>query len=701
MTIQRFVKRWFKSRKLDLRPYQPEKLEEVDKSLREGNLTVLAAAPNSGKTYMSICYCDWYLEHINREAKILVLTHGTSTLRSQYAADILVVKPNYSYQMLEKGGKFDDSQVVITLPQTIRAKKLPVFTLLISDEAHHFYEAKMVQDIIKRTKIISQLLLTGTPSSFVGRSEYKIIPITLDFLIQAGYAQDVNVSVYSSPYDFLDTDYTPKGDLTFAAEKKLTESATYSTLESVFERMPDVKTEKTLYVCRSIAQARDVKSFLNRNKINYLLSTSENDLASTGMIEFKINPNIQALIVVNRGVLGYSYTELLNVVDLTCSRNIDKQFQLLCRLVRKGKTPLRKRFLKVVPERYNEYFQYIMMCTISMSHEYWYLNYNGTNEMSLDIPRLGTGRDGGYSRSGEIKDIRIDLFSFGISMAKVFNTSMGVATTTLGKVRSEFLGIATMWSHKLVLEEAKKYGTIQEWSTGMPGSYGYALKTKKIDGGSFFAKCTAHMTVRPSWSDEIILKEAKKYTNVKEWYKSSGSLNAARKRGKEFYAKCTAHMAPLNRKWNDEDLLESARKYKTKSEWAEYDGSAYVIAIKNKKLFLKCTAHMEKMKIKPSVWTEPAILEEVKKYKTRKEWAKNSASSYSAARKLGAAFINLCTAHMARKIIEYNEQLLLESAKKYKTITEWKTKDRPAHWAAQKIGKAFIEKCKAHMMGRK
>lgn len=721
MTIERYVKRWFSERKLQLRPYQPEKLLLVNSSILKELLTVLAAAPNSGKTYMSICFCDWYLEHINPNARILVLTHGTSTLRSQYAADVKVVKPNYTYKLLEKGGTIDNSQVVITLPQTIKGKKLPHFDLLINDEAHHFYKATMVQNIIRRAGIKDQILLTGTPSSFVGKEEYNIIPITLDYLMQQGYAADVDISISPSPYDFLDEDYGQGGDLRKTADKKITQSATHGTLETMFINVPDIKHQKTLYVCRNIAQARHVKLFLDSRKINSLLSTSDNDLESTGMIEFKTNKNISALIVVNRGVLGYSYTELLNVVDLTCSRNIDRQFQLLCRLVRKGRAQLKKRLIKIVPERYTELFKYVMLCTIHMSHEYWYLNYNGTNEMNLEIPKLGKVEksDSNEVKLGEIKDDRISLFDFGISMSQVYERGRGMDTTTLGRVRAEILGLREMeswggsrviWTRDTAYHDALKYPTREEWVTNSAGAVFYA----KQQGKEFFDKCTAHMPWKGgvrgrTWDDVMII--AKKYKTKEEWRLgpdrasyiwASASKNKKANPGK--WETCTAHMVTGimggSGVWDKESVIAVAKKCKTVTEWMQKYGGAAHWAKKNGVWDL-CIAHMEVVRTK---WTKQTVMKTVmdakKEGKSRSEWRDENGGAAKFAEKEG--FLDECLAHFPERKtytstpLKWPDGKLLTIAKKYKTKLKWRTENKLSYRAAQKKPELFIQ-CVKHM----
>ena len=55
---------------------------------------VLAAAPNAGKTNMSICFIDLLLED-NPNLRTLILVHNTSILRKNYFDRILLLKPKF------------------------------------------------------------------------------------------------------------------------------------------------------------------------------------------------------------------------------------------------------------------------------------------------------------------------------------------------------------------------------------------------------------------------------------------------------------------------------------------------------------------------------------------------------------------------------------------------------------------------------
>jgi predicted GIY-YIG superfamily endonuclease len=146
---------------------------------------------------------------------------------------------------------------------------------------------------------------------------------------------------------------------------------------------------------------------------------------------------------------------------------------------------------------------------------------------------------------------------------------------------------------------------------------------------------------RKRWSDQEILDYAKKFQTIKEWAADrptgNKTYNSSVRRGKSFHEKATTHMFVT--KWRrDSDIIEDAKKYTTRYEWSLKSPGAYIAARKrnNVDLFKRAVLHMGASKqFAIRKWTEKAILKESLKFKTKKEWAVNSASSYGAALKQG------------------------------------------------------------------
>lgn len=142
------------------------------------------------------------------------------------------------------------------------------------------------------------------------------------------------------------------------------------------------------------------------------------------------------------------------------------------------------------------------------------------------------------------------------------------------------------------------------------------------------------------WTKETILALAALYPKRSEFKKASGSAYvAARKMG--ILDEVCAHMAkdfrfgmtPHNKKWTKEKVLEEASRYATRTEWKNGSPGSYDAAKENGWID---EAMVDKPRMYTTVvWTKESILEEIKKYKTYREWVIANPSSYNAAGRLG------------------------------------------------------------------
>ena len=143
------------------------------------------------------------------------------------------------------------------------------------------------------------------------------------------------------------------------------------------------------------------------------------------------------------------------------------------------------------------------------------------------------------------------------------------------------------------------------------------------------------MTTNLKWTKERCLQEAKKYKTRTEYYKNCrGAYNAAQRNG--WLDECCSHMKCIRKPkayWTKEKCHEEAKKYKTRSEFHKYAHNAYDSAWQNVWLDDIC-GHMNKSNKKPKgYWTKDKCKDEVLKYRTISEFAKNSIGAYKAARK--------------------------------------------------------------------
>ena len=138
------IKNWFIERGLRVLDYQQKAIANVQDSIGKQEVTILAACPSAGKTIMTINVIENYLLN-NPTYKVLVLTHGTTILRTQFHDVLEIVKPDFTYNLVEKFTEYDNNkQVNVCLPQTLKGRKLSTIDLIIVDEAHQFYEINSI-----------------------------------------------------------------------------------------------------------------------------------------------------------------------------------------------------------------------------------------------------------------------------------------------------------------------------------------------------------------------------------------------------------------------------------------------------------------------------------------------------------------------------------------------------------------------------
>ena len=480
--------KWFIDRKLRVLKYQSDVLDKIETSMSNNSVTVLAACPSAGKTIMSIYCIDKFIKE-HPKSKVLVLTHGTTILRTQFCGVLNEIHPGFTFNLVERFKDFDiKKQVNVSLPQTITGRLLPHFDLIVIDEAHQFYFADMVQDIISLTKPSKQLLLTGTPSCFIARN-YPIIAVPLITIYDENMVADVRVEIATSSYSFdIIKDYNEDKELKGEVEIKGIE--TKKTLDELLSKIiaklngSNARTwkqalqelRKTMFACRTQKQAMQVQEYFQQIGIKSALSISDTDTTSTEMQRFTQEDDCLVLIVVGRGILGFSYTRLVNIVDMSTSQNIDRIYQLFSRVVRKHPDGLKKLFFKIAPKDKAEYYKYIMTGVLAMSSEEFFLKFNGKNFDELKIPVKCLRKKYDYTKkpTSQTKAARnyepidfsnLPVFGFFKDVYSKDSTLSTYTLTDIKDVRAEFLSRKPQgfWTIERCLQSAGQYGLIDEW----------------------------------------------------------------------------------------------------------------------------------------------------------------------------------------------------------------------------------------------
>ena len=721
-------KNWFESRGLRTLDYQLDILEnKLPQSLAENQKpTVLAACPSAGKTLMSIAFLDGYLKD-NPGHRVLVLTHGTTVLRDQYHQVLEESQPGFTFEEVTAGQDVRKStaQVVVCLPHAFDGKrKCPHFDLLIVDEAHQLYFAeKRVKSVIKRVRPRKQLLLTGTPSSFIWR-KYPIIPVAVNKLLEEDMVEDLLVELASSTYNFTNEDYNANNDLKedaqiLAADTRATLNDLLTGVEarltSVIKQHPKLYSgvknvtgwsasltalRKTMFACKSQEQAQQVAQYFRDKGVDVALSISDEGDNSAEIARFAADPDCPVLIVVGRGILGFNLPELENVVDMTCSHNIDRLFQLMCRVIRKHPEGRKKLYFKVVPHHLEEYFYHVMNCVVCLTNKEYFLKYNGKNFLQLKIPvmlqkRERSGRNGKRTgkRPGKIRPVIIA----GLPAIKLMNDILHVthgelnsyAYTTMQAVRGEFLLQVTFWTDEMLVADAQEWEKLKEWRKASPSAHSTAWARGILD------QCCAHMEGK-KWTNGAIIESAQKCGSIGEWQAASpGAYPAARSQG--ILDKCCAHMTSRKIMWTKEMLIESAQPCGSSKEWKAASPNAYAAA-QRRGILDQCCSHMTPTAKPSGFWkVKKNCVESARSCRSITEWIAAAPAAYTSARNHG--WLDECRRHMT----EGNKprgfwgikKNCVESARSCRSITEWISKGGGAYASASLNG--WLDECRKHM----
>lgn len=625
--------------------YQKPLINNVYKHLKNKENVVLAACPGAGKTNMAIEIMDRFLKE-NPKGKVVVLSHCQTILRSQWLEFLEKSNTEHSFNSLIGGAQvdasYDSASISITLPTSLMNAKngIKKADLLIIDEAHHYYLQTMVQKIIKEMRPKSQLLLTGTPSIYVGKKEFNMTGISVEELLKYGTITDPFIELVESAYEYKYADYLESDDL---PASKLGRRRTIQTMDKILPQIitklqnnykedPEntkwannvnsweyltKKLKKTMIVCQTVLQAEVVRDYLESKNINCIISVSEDskhhhnqtaqkgsDWAIKSIHKFKEDENYNVLIVVKRGVLGFNYEDLMNVIDLTGSLNANRIFQLLCRVLRVSElNPKEKKiFIKVTTKEMAFVNYFVMSFVVALGlKEYYYsykTNYRTHNAVPVNPEFIRLIKT---IIVGDKKQVLPDLpkvLTFK-DLVSVDGDIKPLAYTSFNEVLKRAYLKQINWSEELIHEMCGKCKTRTEFHKTYPMAGSYIDRTKKgwiLDeryGEKF------------RWSEEKILK-LPRYASISQFRENNmGAWNWVKKHKKQnwlretfgfkYHAKNAINgwnavrsnpNTKLNKKIADEIRLEIKNGTKQKDLMKKYGVSKSTISyISNNKIW--------------------------------------------------------------------------------------------------------------------
>jgi hypothetical protein len=611
---------------------------------------------------MTIYIIEEYLRQ-NPNHKVMVLAHGTTILRTQFHDVLEKYNPEFTYNLIQSCKDYENStaQVNVCLPQTLVKCKLTNTNLLVVDEAHQFYFATMVKNIIKKTRVKKQLLLTGTPSQFILK-KFHIIPVSLNTIFDAGMISDIYVELASSSYNFDFKDYNTYDEL--KSTVRFNKSATKKTMDDLVgkiveylksirgneytnlvpEWIPTLKRlKKTMIACKSQNQAKQLQNYFDKIGVKSALSISDTDIESEEIERFKSEEDVLVLIVVGRGILGFNFPELVNVVDMTMSYNVDRIYQLFCRVARQHPDGDKKLFFKIAPNMLSDYFKHIMTAVLMLSDDNFFMKYNGKNFDDMEIPvrksnePRGVGHTDTITKKKQKKYQTIDMgglpvFEFFQNILHKKDEVLSVyAMTTIKDVRAQFMNNLpkNFYTREKCQEDALKYQTKSEFSMNSSGSY-HASKYYGI-----LDDICSHMTGNKRYNTKEKCQEAAlKCKTRTEFHREYGAAAYASKRN-GWYNEIISHMIETkkpNGYWTKEKCQEAAMECTTKGEFGKRFSNAYAVSRKNG-WYDEIITHMKTLTFPSNYWTKEKCQVAALKCKTRTEFNDKYGSAYGKALK--------------------------------------------------------------------
>ena len=611
---------------LDERSYQNKIIEKVKQVHLTNQTPVIAACPSAGKTVMSLRIIKNYLQ-ARPGGRVLVLAHGTTVLRDQFYESMgkheefsliksLSIKSE-GKKDTQKAINDPSNKIIITLPQSVETcTNLDSFDFVVIDEAHERFFAKQNQKILKAVGHHKALPLTGTPGKFIannkenpGKERFTIISVAMEELIDTekpanSYIAPLRVEVCSSAYDigyneenklnevlesavrreFDDNNKTVKSvDLFVEAMLKRLSAKHFMNFNiNLTKNIPVLFKErdiKGMVIAKSIKQANRINECLNSKGYNSIVSHSEEGSKEeyNSIEEFK-SGDYRFLVVVRRGILGFDFSNLNILVDISGSTNINVMYQAMARVVRKNGEQ-NKLYVKVAPKNQVEYTKHVVNAMLCLTKKEYIENYTGKN-MDIKVPVLKEKKSSKTSEKTERRARRATLkpVSFGdlevLSYLKDgrFKLDTGfdtVAYMSLRNIKSTFSGGSIAWTFEMIHEEALKYKTRAEFEKKSYKAYQAAGRVGIVD------EVCSHMEAQlTSWTKKLIHEEALKHkTRIEFQKKSSKAYQAAKKRG--ILDEVCSHMEAQLTSWTKESIHKEALKHKTRKEFEKKSANAY------------------------------------------------------------------------------------------------------------------------------
>lgn len=206
------------------------------------------------------------------------------------------------------------------------------------------------------------------------------------------------------------------------------------------------------------------------------------------------------------------------------------------------------------------------------------------------------------------------------------------------------------------------------------------------------------------WDDDSAREEALKYKRRTDFQRNSrGAYVYAKNRGEDFYKDICSHMEVIKRTYTKDELREMALQCSSYKELMERFGESVIRVMRNNgnDFYKECISHFNMKKRKH--WNEETILEEAKKHKTFSDFQSNGCGAYNKAHRLGGEFLAKVKALFPESKTyrkPWTDEEIIEDAKRYEYVGDYRNDGASSAQAADKRGREFFLMVTAHMKHR-
>jgi predicted GIY-YIG superfamily endonuclease len=297
------------------------------------------------------------------------------------------------------------------------------------------------------------------------------------------------------------------------------------------------------------------------------------------------------------------------------------------------------------------------------------------------------------------------------------------------------------YSNQELLDNALLYKNRTEWKTKDE----HKRRAAYIRGHDFYEKCCAHM--KQSWEEKppyhvyvFVFEDKSAYVGyTHDWITrrrthssrgpvaklalkglkyqfmlmstSIGTLDEAAQQ--EIYwhdklkasglamlnvKKCGGKEGSLAYKYTVQQIIDSSLKCESYKKWILEYRAYYRAALKFGPSVIKECLKNLKSKRYCSYLTKEEVLNDALKYRTRLAWEKANPYVVYQARKFGKDFLAECRKHMLKpQELDITKEQILESARKFKCVSDWQREDQAYFLQSWKYDAAFRSLCRRHM----